>query len=152
MLFPFEHFSDSEVGQHRLARLGDKDIGRFNIPVEDPMLMRIRQSAGNGQQVTQSIFPRDGFSQQFLQVTPRQIFHHQKWSALVFPVIVDLDDIRMCQARQRFRFPLEPLQNLIQRLGMEGVPANNLDRHVPLKPGIERLVNRRHPPFAKLLQ
>ena len=40
-----QDLSDTEVGQHRFARLGNQNVGRFYIPMDDPLLMGIIQGA-----------------------------------------------------------------------------------------------------------
>ena len=80
-----------------------------------------------------------------LQRRSLEIVHDQIRRALVFPVIQDLDDIRMIQLRQRLRLPLEPLPDMPEDIRSERPRLNELDRDRPFQPRVERLVDDRHP-------
>src|SRR5438445_9894818 len=76
-------------------------------------------------------------------------FQRKEWSALVFPDLIDLHDVRMLQASQRLRFAAKSVELLwIQMRStlnhLEGDPATELS--------LPRLVHDSHSAYAQDFQ
>ena len=48
--FRLRHAGHAKIGQHRRAAVGEKDVARFDIPVDDALLVGVRQRPGDGEQ------------------------------------------------------------------------------------------------------
>ena len=91
-----------------MAALGDKNVCRFDVTVNDPFRVRgverVRDFDGewkNGIQVQHG--PRDPV----LQSHPFQVFHGDKCLAVLLPNFIDRADIRMVQGRRSLGLTLK---------------------------------------------
>jgi hypothetical protein len=125
-----------EVQQLRPA-IGKHDIAGFQVPVDDPYLMKRIQRGEQGQRNLPSFLSGKGTALD----APRQRFalnelHHQDQAVLLFRDVVNPAGIRMSYLRRRAR--------LLPKSAAPGIVpvkfANHLERHDTLQPRIASFV------------
>src|SRR5579862_2198160 len=105
--------SPTEIQNLGVAALGDKDVGRLDVAVDDSFGMSRIKCIGNldSQRQHQLGFhrlPGDAM----LQRQPIQKFHGDERTPVLFGDFMDGTDVGMIQGRSRLRFALEPAQSL----------------------------------------
>src|ERR1019366_1448850 len=109
----------------------DFDVRRFEVAVDDTFFVRRFESGGELAGDPEYFVERQWAFRRFAL----DILHHD----VVRADIVDLANVRMVQRRNRTRFTLETLGELLFRY---------LNRDMPVKPLIARQPNRSHAAFA----
>jgi hypothetical protein len=107
---------DAEIGQEDPLRLpigvGQQDVGRLDIAVQQPAMMRIiqrRADRGNDRHRFIDRHPAGKLlAQQPGHIAAGHILHRNPKLAIVFTAVVDPHDVRMIQVGRQLGLPLEP--------------------------------------------
>jgi len=121
----------------------DENVGGLEVPVKDTVLMSIMNGFSNGLQVPGGIERRQGpIPQQRCEILTCDQVHGKIMLSLVLTNLMDLDDVRVLQARDGFRLRPESLH-----LTLTGkAPAqDHLERDDPVQADLPGLVNDPHP-------
>ena len=142
-----------ELGQPEIEDLslppsGDEDVGRLDVPVDDPSSVRGFKTVGHFERHRQDLaqpppLRKDGLSQGLAL----EQFHGDEGLPLILVDVIDGTDIRVVQGRGRLGLPLEALQRAAvprQRFGQK------FQGHGALEPGVLGLVNHSHAAAAEL--
>ena len=98
-----------EIGDLGRAVGGEQDVGRLQIAVHDPAPVRHLHGLGQRGQQRGRLAGRLRRARQGLgQAAPLEELHGEVRPPLVVAHVVDLDDVRVPQARHRLRLALEP--------------------------------------------
>ena len=110
--------------------------------MDDAPAVRRRQALGDGQRVIRGLARRERPGVQHLaQRAPLEQLAHQIRRALMHAGIVDGEDVRVIQRRQRPGLLLEAPQ----AVGVAGeLPRQHLDRHVAVEPRVPRAEHLAH--------
>ncbi len=128
------------------ARLRDHHVARLQVPVHDPLPVRLVQRVRDLRPVPQRLLERQrALGQAIGKRLALEQLHHQVLDAVRVADVVQRADVRVRQLRNRLRFPLEPLPDLRRR---RQVLRQHLHRDRPLQPRVLRLVNLAHPASA----
>ena len=147
-------------GRHRLreaeveqlhARLRDHHVAGLQIPVHDPLPVRLVQRVGDlrSRSAASARAAARPCARRSLSVSPSSILHDQVLGLALAPDVVESADVRMRELRDRLRLALEALAHLGRR---RHVRRQHLDRHRPLQPRVPRLVDLPHPARAERRQ
>ena len=110
-----------EIGDLGRALGREQDVGRLQVAVHDPGLVRHLHGLGQRDQERGRLAGRLRRARQGLrQAAPFEELHREIRAPLVVAHIIDRDDVRVVQARHRLRFALEP-----RPLGRAGVGAGD---------------------------
>ena len=129
------------------------DVGRFDIPVDDPFLMRIIQGIGDIRHITDDL----AHGQQvilfgvFFEIFAFQILHGDICQVLLITGIVDGDDVGMGKGARAFGLPEKLFFHLFdfRRIDVVG-KTERLDRSGTVDPRILAEINDAHGAFAEL--
>src|SRR5438270_7609390 len=89
----------AKVSDARLVILVDEHVGRFEIPMENPALMRIVNSLSYGLQISRSLPGRQRFfPDKVCQALAFDVIHREVLLPLVLAHLVNGHDVRMLQA------------------------------------------------------
>ena len=109
-------FGETEIQNLGLPLLGDKNIRRLDVAMDDALAMRRVQTLAdlNGQ-VEQLLefqrgFPRTRSRDHLPQRFTLQQFHYDEWILFVFFDFMNGANVGMVQRRCRTRFALKPMQ------------------------------------------
>ena len=126
---------DRTVGSHL-------DVGRLEIAVDDPLLVRRFEGLGDLLRDRPRLVYRDRTLPDSIgQRRPLDQFQDQRGYAAGLFQPVDAADVWVIQRRERSRFPLESSDPL--RISEEGV-RKDLDRHIATKLRVVRSVDLTH--------
>ena len=137
---------DPEIHDPGRAFVGEKDVRRLDVAVDDPGLVRMAQAVENLGDDRELLlewergppaYPRE-------EVLAPEKLHHDVWGAV--GVVAEVEDghhAGVTQSRDRPGFALEPLLLLRvpRRLG-----EHDLEGHLALEDGVEGLIDRPHAP------
>ena len=136
-----------EIGDLGRAVGGEQDVGRLQIAVHDPALVGRLHGLGQRGQQRGRLAGRLRRARQGLgQAAPLDELHGEVRPALVVAHVVDLDDVRVPQARHRLRFALEPRP--LVRPGV-GAGEQHLEGDEAVEPQVPGLVDDAHAPAAE---
>src|SRR4029077_19490498 len=91
---------ETEVGELRIATLGDKNIVRLDVAVQDAGRVRSGQSIGNADEHVDDLFPGSRLVMHpVLQRTAIDELGHQVLSAVDLTAFEDGEDMRMIERR-----------------------------------------------------
>ncbi len=122
--------------------LGEKDVGRLNIPVHDAGRVRDVQAIGQcGGNVEECSEINRTAKQPLLQRFAVQQLHDNERPTIRVTDVVDRADVGMLQSGHRSRFALRSLSRL---RGISQMRGDNLDRDVASQARIAGLVNLTH--------
>ncbi len=148
---PIGEHCESEVGDARLAVRSEEHVGWLDIPVDDPMTVRVLQSQGQRPHQLQDRLRR-GLAIRvgpILQRTPFQILHRQERGDVVDIVVEELAQVLVVQ-------PLDGLDFDAKAIGDLGHPMaqfeRDLERNLPVKPVVPGAEDLAHPTAADPLQ
>lgn len=133
----------TEVHDDRLVPIVDNDVGRFQVAMDHPGVVRLLERPGDPRgpadgpldfQTTFSALPR-------LQEFARQVGHRQVVDALDLAEVVDRAMLGMSERGGDAGFALEPLGEAMVRVRVAG----DLQRHRAIELGVVREEDHPHP-------
>jgi hypothetical protein len=125
----------------------DLDVGRFQVTVDDAVLMRRLQRLRDLLRDRQRLIERDRTARNALrQIVPFDQFHHERGAAAALFEAVDARDVGMVQGPQRARLAPEARQSL--RIARE-LGRQCLDGNIAAKPLVVRPIHLAHPASAQ---
>ena len=134
---------------HRAVR-PHLDVGRLQIAVDDPRLVRRFQRLGDLARDRQRLVQRDrAVPKSIGQRRPLDQLQDEPVDSLAPLQSVDCPDVRMVQRRQDLRFALEPREPV--RIGRHR-RGQHLDRDVPLQAAVARTIDLPHAASAQRRQ
>ncbi len=95
--------SDAEIQHLGIARVRNHDVGALQIPVDDMVLMRMVERAGDLNRITADLIGRERVLQETVQGLTGDILHDDEGDAIGFFDAVDRADMRVAQRRGRAR-------------------------------------------------
>ena len=102
-----------EIQYLGLAALGNEDVCRFDVPMNNPSTVRDGQCVSNLNPPLQCLFGSNRLLfDSVLEGLPFHQFHRDKGLALMLSNIVNRADVRMVQGRGRTGLALEPFHRL----------------------------------------
>ena len=131
-----------------MSTLSDKNIGGFDIAMNDSLAMRGVECIGNfdGQPEQYLVLDRLSADGVFERHAIQKL-HRDKSAAVCLAYVVNRANVGMVESGGRLRFPLKARQ----RLGIAGYfLRQELERHKAMQPGVFGLVDNAHPAAAKL--
>ena len=145
-----QFFCQAEIGDPRLIVFINDNIGRFEVAVQDAVLMRVMNGSGNGFDVGgrtlrgQWTIPHD-----LGQRPTGHIVHREEVLAVVFADLVDGHNVRMLQTRNGLGFGLKAFD-----FGGSGQQArlDHLQRHRSVQADLARLVHHPHAATSEQLE
>ena len=108
----YQHLGYSEVQNLGDVLVGDEDVGRLDVAMDDAPLVRRLQAGGNLNRDVQPLrFESSGppFAMSVAQRLPCQQLHHDEGLAFVFFDFVNRADMGVVQRRGGPRFAIEAL-------------------------------------------
>ena len=97
-----------------MASTGDKDVGWFDIAVNDALGMgRIQSISDVDAKIKQALRLKRASENYLLQRLAIQVLHHDERPSLVIADLVDGTDVGMVESRRRPGFASKTLQRLI---------------------------------------
>lgn len=129
-----------------------KDVGRLEVPVHDPVLVRVRQRAKQLRHDPDGVVecePRSPL-QHRAEIPSRDVFHDDVRRSGLFAVVVNRHDMGMREPARGLRLAPEARQHLGKLDNAEDVGAENLDRHAPADRRVKTLVHGAHRSAADL--
>ena len=143
------HLGDTEVGHDRPAVLVDHDVRRFDVPVNDMLLVSVGERAGDLRedhlrhgQIDATLLRDHGLERAALDELHDEVDHRLRLFDRV-----DLDDVRVAQARGRLRLALEARYHARARHELR---QHGLDRDLAVQREVEREIHGRHATTAEL--
>ena len=141
----------AEVHDLRVAVLGDPDVGRLDVAMDDAVLVRVREAH---QHVDYDVelrleLQRLGADHQLLEVRAVHELHRDEEMAVELAKVVDRYDVGMLKRAGCLSFAEKPLA-VILLSGDRGV--HHLDRDRPSEHGVDGAVNGAHRTFAHELR
>ncbi len=141
---------DPEVGDLHVAGVGDHDVARLHVAVDDPLPMRRLQRARGPDRDANRVVGRQGttLAQDRRQVAPIDELHDDVLLAIgpVGAVVVDADDVRVRQAPRGARLLLESGREA--GIGAKLRPKD-LDRDLAIELLVHGAPDRRHAAVAE---
>ena len=132
-----------------MSALGDKDIGRLDVPVDDASSVSGVECVGDVNRQTEQNIGVDGFSgDAILQRHPVQKLHGDERFPILFTNIKDHANIRVIQRGGSLGFSLEPGQ----RLRVAGhILRQEFQSDKAMQSRVLGFVDHTHPATAELL-
>ena len=132
-----------------MSALGDKNIGRLDVAVDDPFGVRGIERVGNLNRQSEKNVGLDGSAgDAMLQRYPVEKLHNQEGMTILLPDLIDGADIGMIECRSRLCLPLEPRQRLSV---FDDVIGQKLQGDKAVQGCVFRLVDNAHAAATKLL-
>ena len=134
----------AEIGDFRDSLLGDENVARLDVTVDDPLGVGVVQALedlgdnGDRDRERQHL----GLGDEVLERLAVHELHRDKVDLALGPEVDHVDDVLVLQAGRALGLPLEAEDEFLI-LGQVGVQL--LDRHHPVERGLDRLVERSHP-------
>lgn len=145
--FRLQQLGQAEIQDLNRPILGQEQVFRFQVPVNDASLMGDRQSAGNLQgQLDRLTLGLGTVGHRRAKIGSFEQLRNNVGKTFVRPDIVHGENIGVIQGRGGPRFPLEALQPL--RIAGEGA-GQNFDRHIAMQTQIPGAINFSHAPGAQ---
>ena len=124
-------------------RLRQHDVAGLQVPVHDPLPVRLVERVGDLDPVTQELLGRERpLAQAVRQRLALEVLHDEVLGLALAVDVVERADVRMRDLRDRLGLALEPLAQLRVR---REVRRQDLDGDRALEPRVPRLVNLPHP-------
>ena len=147
--FATEALGQSEVADLGCAIGGEKNVGRLQIAMHNPVLVGRLNSLGQGSCEGSGLPGRLGRARQFLcQIAAVDKLHGEVGLAVLVAHVMDLNDVRMPQACDGFRFPHEAFS-------IGGTAVGAAEQHLQGDDAVEAqvsgLVNDAHAAATKYL-
>ena len=120
--------------------------------MDEILTVGVIQCFCNRQQQLHCFLPGHGFSKPLFECPTRQEVHHKIRNTILFPKIVDVDNVWMCQACQGLCFALETLEDVLKHGRGELVDPDDLDGNLPFQAGVVGFVDSCHPALSQLLE
>ncbi len=144
------HLGKSEIQNLGVAAIGDEDIRRLDIAVDDALRMRHIEGVGNFNGEVLQILQfhraaRDGVFQRLAF----QIFHGDEGGAILLADIMDRADVGMIQGRGGLRFALKARQRL-RVLG--NLIGQKFQRHEAVETGVFGFIDNAHSAATEFFQ
>jgi hypothetical protein len=141
---------DPEIGHLHVAVVGDEDVSRLHVAVDDPLAVRDLERVGNTDGDAHGVVARDrpAVAKDGRQVASADELHDDVLVAIgaVGPVVVHPDDVRMGEAAGRARLLLEAGRE--SRIGAV-LRAEELDGDLAVELLVERTPDRGHAPLPE---
>ena len=145
---PMQDLGDPEVGEIRVAVLGEEDILRLHVAVDDPATVGVVERTGDRREDGDHLRSLEAARlalgvEMLVEIAAIDVLHHQIDMPIMLADIVNGQDMGVLQSRHRARLALETLgivRLVRQRRGQD------LDRDRPLEDRIEGAIDGRHPP------
>lgn len=134
--FGIEEFGDTEVGEDRPVIFADKDIGRFDISVEDAPGVGMVQGFGYRSNQVNGLGERERVVKELFEGTAGEVFHDEEGRTFELAVVMDFDDIRVRELGEGLGFPVETLQDEIQSVFGEHRGPDEFDGNFPFEASI----------------
>ena len=143
---PLKSLGQSEVEQLH-ARLRQHHVAGLQVPVHDPLPVRLVQRVGDLDPEAERLIERKRSLQETIRERlPFEVLHDEVLG-LAFPThVVQGADVRVRELRDRLRLPLEALPDLGRS---RQVRRQHLDRHRAVQPRVPRPVHLPHPSRAE---
>ena len=143
-------FRQSEIQHLGLVAVGDKNVGRLDVAVNDALgvrrLERVRDLDG---QLDKHIHLQGVLADALLESLPLQQFHGDEIAAVGLPDLIDGADVRVIQGRGGPGLALEALQ---RRRVFFQLSGQELQSDVPAEVEVFSFVHHTHAAAAKLVQ
>src|SRR5687767_6908391 len=141
----FDELGQTEVRQLGVPVLRDEDVVRLDVPMNDPRLMGRGKAIGDADEQVNDLPPGSRLrSMPFPECASVHELGDEILAALVFPDVVDRQDVWMVERRGRLRLTTEPLPR--SDIGEVGRHEFDRDRSSELR--VERAIHDTHAPFA----
>ena len=143
-------FRKTEVEHLRLAAIGDENIRRFDIAVNDAFRVRRVERVGDVDRERQQLLERQRIAvDRFLERSAFEQLQNEKRFPVVFADLVDRADVRVAERRRRSRLAEQPLD----RRGVGGSAlGQKLERHSPAEDEIFGDIHVAHAAAAQLFE
>ena len=107
------HFGQAEIKNLGVTAIGNEDVRRFDIAMDNPFAVRGLKRVGhfNCEREQALLFHGSAFNQ-VLQCLARKTFHHDEQMSIVLADLVDGANVGMIQGRSSASFPAKALQSL----------------------------------------
>ena len=150
LIVRFQPLGQPEVGDLGRAVTGQEHVGRLEVAVDDPGLMRGVNGPGQGRHQLGGRHARLGCAvQSGVEVASVEKLQRYERQAVHFADVVDLHDVRVPELGDRLGLDPEAGQMLRRRLA----PANDhLERDQAVQPRLSGLVDDAHPAAAERSQ
>ena len=146
----FQPLGQAEVGDLGDPLVGEQDIGRLEISVNDPALMGRMDGPGQrGHQLGSGPSGLGRARQPVVEVPAFEQFQRHERQAVDFADVVDLQDVRVPEPGDRLGLDSEPGQMVHLRLLSA---HDHLESHQAIQALLARLVHNAHAPFTELAE
>ena len=135
---------DAEVGELHRPVWGEDDVGRLDVPVDDPRSVGCLECAGELQQDHAHAFRGHGAlaGDQFREGHPFHEFHHQEGEVVVFAEVMHSEHVGVAHPGQVRSLRSQQVTSGGPRRGPR---VQDLDRHPTLQPLVHRFPDLAHP-------
>ena len=158
-----QHFGDAEVGDLHPALFVEQDVFRLDVAVDDALFVGVLQRLADfrndgerlgGRQLSglQQLSQRQAVHKlhQQIETSPHLTYSDKsRLETCTSAEIIDGDDVRMIQPRQRVGFALESLGELRVLLFFR---REYFQGDEPVQPRLARLIDRTHPAAAETFE
>lgn len=106
---------DPEIRHFDPAVSADQDVMRFDVPVNDLVLVGMIQRIANLGRNPDGLFhlQRRAFLDDFVEIMAFDVFHDNVMDFVFLPHVVNADHVRMGQGSGRLRLAAEPADKLL---------------------------------------
>ena len=148
VLVPARGARDAEISEERIPLPIDHHVGRLEIPVHDPLPVRVVERPSQLAKDVQKLIPRHTpLLLHLLQRPTLEIPHDDIGGIVVAVEIVDGEKVRMLKPRDE---PCLALESLSECLIVEDARADDFDGHVPVHARLIGSEDRGHSARADL--
>ena len=143
---PLVDLRQTEIKDLRRAPVGDEDVARLDVPVDDrPRMGRLEGFEDLTCEIEQALGRHGAPADHLLQGLARQQLHDDEVQPLVLPDVVDRADVRMIQSRGGAGFAAES----VQRCGIApGALGQDFQGHLAAQARVPRPVDLSHAALA----
>ena len=142
------HLRQSEVEHLGMPALGDQDVRRLDVAVDDPLCVRRIQRVGDLDSQVQHLLHRHRCARdQVFERGSVQVFHDDERTTLGFIDLVNRADVGMVQRRGGKRLAPEPLQ---RRSVLRQIVGQELQGHMPRQLLVFGVIDHTHAAAAQL--
>ena len=149
VLFGQHQLGEAEIQDLDSAVVGEEYVLRFEITMDDPLVVRRGKALSDGCRILHRLSRRqvpagDALTKRF----PFEQLHDRVGDPCVRSEVVDGEDVRMIELRHRPGLPLESIEPLAS---LGHILRQHLDRHVPIEPLVMSAVHLSHSACANPL-
>ena len=131
----------AEVEDLDLPSIGDHDVGRLEVAMNDAGVMCRRHAHSDRDPMTKYRVEWQPIGGHYLLECPaRDVLHRNRVTARIVHDVVDRDDVGMIQARRRLRFQEETPAPV----GVSSFGREDLERDDAVEPNVARTVHLSH--------